>query len=69
MVGSVPSFYSIAVTDELLDCLSQGAYPYKKTEVLKLIPPIPIPKQYPSLGIHPSKIAMLSCNASRQLSH
>lgn len=41
MIGTAPFFYSITVTEKLLDCLLEGTCPSEKTVVLKYIPPIP----------------------------
>ena len=53
MVGTAPTFYSINVTEKLLDCISEGTYPSEETMVLKYIPPVPKPELYLPLGIRP----------------
>ena len=53
MSAVTPSFYSIVVTEKLLQCLLTGTYPSEKTVVLKYVPPVRSPLEYMSFGIRP----------------
>lgn len=58
MIGTVPVFYKIPITEELADAVARGAGPEQTTVVQKFVPPVPIPgnwndSEYRHQGIVP----------------
>ena len=53
MVGTMPTFYKIPVTEEILISLATAQYPLQATTIEKLIPPVPFPARLASDGMKP----------------
>lgn len=45
MTGTMPTFYKIPVTTELLFSLAASQYPPKVTIIEKFLPPVPFPEK------------------------
>jgi hypothetical protein len=63
MVGSMPTFYKITVTQKLIDAIQVSEYPRTATTVHKLLPPVADITELAQLGMRPldNRAVILSC--------
>lgn len=52
MVGSMPTFYKITITQDLIDAIQVGKYPGTLTTVHKLLPPVADVTELAQLGMY-----------------
>jgi len=63
MVGTVPTFYCIQITAELVDRVEAGSFPPQVTVMQRCVPPVPNPIAYPQEGLVPlaNRAIVLQC--------
>ncbi|KAF9040149.1 hypothetical protein BJ165DRAFT_1393027 [Panaeolus papilionaceus] len=63
MVGTMPMFFKIPITQTLVGHIASGTYPLEETEVSYCYPPTPRPELRRSEGMKPldNRLQVLKC--------